>query len=163
RLGHRVGGEVGWDEGELAGRQAQPGDACALVLLGGRVVDLEPADAGPRVTEGTAVVADAADHDLRDPAVERGHHDAVEEGGPTPDVLVHAAGLGREAVRDVPGKGLVRLRVPVRRGGTLVLQAAGRDALRGARGGSFYHCGCLLVCAVTHPCRRLPRGADNPL
>ena len=170
RLGDRVGGEVGRDEAELRGRQAQSGDPFALVLLGRRVVDLEPADPGLGVAEGAAVVARTADHHLRDAAVERGHYDPVEEGGPPPEVLVHAAALRREAVRNVPGEGFIGVRVAVRCGGPLVVQAARGDAPRGVRGGSFLHSGCLLVCPAWSarpgprgdlPCRRLPREADS--
>jgi hypothetical protein len=66
-FGDRVAGEVGFHEAHLARGEAQPFQPFSLVSLGGGMVDLELADAGPGVPEGPAVVAGRADDDLAHP------------------------------------------------------------------------------------------------
>jgi hypothetical protein len=76
----------------VPGVDAEPGQPLQLVGLGRRVVNLEPADAGPGVPQRAPVIAGRAGDDLPHPGVERADHDAVKERGPRPDVLAHRAG-----------------------------------------------------------------------
>jgi hypothetical protein len=90
-FGDRVAGEVGFHETHPAGGEAQPFEPFSLVPLGGRKIDLEPADAGPGVPEGPAVVAGRADDDLAHPPADGTHHDLVEEPGAAGQVVAHPA------------------------------------------------------------------------
>jgi len=114
-FGDRVAGEVGFHEAHLAGGEAQPFQPFSLVPLGGGKVDLEPADAGPGVPEGPAVVAGRADDDLAHSPADGTHHDLVEEPGAAGQVVAHPACRGRMARRDVGGQRLVGGRIPVGR------------------------------------------------
>ena len=104
----RVTGEVGLDEPHLARlRDAEPRQPFPLVPLGGGMVDLEPADAGPGVPERPAVVPGRADDDLADPPADGPDHHPVEEPGAGVEVLTHAARRGLLTGRDVRGQRLV--------------------------------------------------------
>jgi hypothetical protein len=139
RFRDRIGGEVGRDEADMPAFEVEPGNALDLVRLGGRVVELEPADARLGVAEGAAVVAGAADHDLPDAPAEGVHHRVVEEGRPRPQVLVHPAVGGLLPVRDVGGERPVGRPVAVVRRDPLELEPVGGDAARRLRCGPVLH------------------------
>ena len=113
---HRVRREVGGDERDVAGVEAEPGDPGQLVGLRRGVVDLEPAHARFRVPERPAVIPGGAHDHLPDPAVEGVDHHPVEERGPGAEVLVpRAARPAHQAVGHVAGQRLVRGGIAVRR------------------------------------------------
>src|SRR4029077_8144672 len=105
---YRIPGEVGLDEPHIGGVEAEPLEPGQLVALGGRGVDLEPADARFGEADRAAVVAGRADHDLPHAAVDAGDHGPVEERGTGGQVVVHPAGRGDVPGGDVGGQGLVR-------------------------------------------------------
>ncbi len=125
----------------MPGIDAEPGETLALVRLGGRMVDLEPADARPRVAQSAAVVAGPADHHLPQAGVDRVDHHLVKEGRALPQVLVHA-GAGRPLPgRHVGGEQLVGRRIAVARRDPRVLESVGGDAARGMGRGAIFHQG----------------------
>src|ERR1700733_11550786 len=91
------------------------------------MVHLEPADAWRRVAQRPSVVSGPAHHDLPKAGVEAGHHEAVEERGPHPEVFVHPAVRHLDTARHISGERVLRLRVARRPWQPRVAEPVSRD------------------------------------
>jgi hypothetical protein len=131
---HGIGGEVGGDEVDVPAVDPQAPQAPSLVLLGGGVIDFEPVHTGFGVSQGAAVVARRADHDLRAAAGQGAGDGAVEKQRPRPQVLPHRPGLRADPCGHVPCQPVIGGRIAVRGGHPVEHQPVRGDPLRRHRG-----------------------------